>query len=252
MPQGTVLGPLLFLLYINDLPENVKANVKLFADDCLLYKEINNISDGQDLQNDLKALESWEYEWQMSFNADKCFIITAGTKITKINYEYKIHNQDLEKVPHRKYLGVTLSKDLSWKQHINNITKKSNKTLGFLRRNLHSCTHKVKEKAFTTLVRPSLDYASSCWDPHIKEHIEELEKVQRRGTRFVFNNYKSRKPGCVTNMINTLQWEPLAHRRAKSRVTMLNKIRNNLVDIAPEQCLTGGDYRTRGNTNTKL
>ena len=99
MPQGTVLGPLLFLLYINDLPENVKANVKLFADDCLLYKEINNISDGQDLQNDLKALESWENEWQMSFNADKCFIIAAGTKNTKINYEYKIHNQDLEKVP---------------------------------------------------------------------------------------------------------------------------------------------------------
>jgi hypothetical protein len=70
----------LFLLYINDLPENVKANAKLFADDCLLYKEINNISDGQDLQNDLKALESWENEWQMSFNADKCFIIAAGTK----------------------------------------------------------------------------------------------------------------------------------------------------------------------------
>ena len=62
MPQGTVLGPLLFLLYINDLPENVKANVKLFADDCLLYKEINNISDGQYLQNDLKALESWKNE----------------------------------------------------------------------------------------------------------------------------------------------------------------------------------------------
>ena len=85
MPQGTVLGPLLFLLYINDLPENVKANVKLFADDCLLYKEINNISDGQYLQNDLRALESLENEWQMSFNADKYFIITAGTKNTKIN-----------------------------------------------------------------------------------------------------------------------------------------------------------------------
>jgi hypothetical protein len=75
----------------------------------------------------------------MSFNADKCFIITAGTKNTKINFEYKIHNQDLEKVPHSKYLGVTLSKNLSWKPHVNNITEKSNKTLGFLRRNLHSC-----------------------------------------------------------------------------------------------------------------
>jgi hypothetical protein len=85
VPQGTILGLLLFLFYINDLPENVKANVKLFVDDCLLYKEINNISDGQYLQNDLRALESLENEWQMSFNADKYFIITAGTKNTKIN-----------------------------------------------------------------------------------------------------------------------------------------------------------------------
>jgi hypothetical protein len=70
-----------------------------------------------------------------------------GTKNTKINYEYKIHtgNQDLEKVPHSKYLGATFSKDLSWKPHINNITKKSNKTVGFLRRNLYSCTQKVNK-----------------------------------------------------------------------------------------------------------
>jgi hypothetical protein len=81
VPQGTILGLLLFLFYINDLPDNVKANVKLFVDDFLLYKEINNISDGQDLQNDLKALASLENEWQMSLNADKCFIITAGTKL---------------------------------------------------------------------------------------------------------------------------------------------------------------------------
>ena len=77
---------------------------------------------------DLKTLQSWENEWQKSFKADKYFIIPAGTKNTKINYEYKIHKQDLEKVPHSKYLGVTLSKDLPRKPHINNIIKKSNKT----------------------------------------------------------------------------------------------------------------------------
>jgi hypothetical protein len=83
VPQGTVLGPLPFLFYINDWPEHVNANVKLLADDCLLYKQINNISNGQDLQNDLKSLESCDNEWQMSFNADKCFIITTGTKTQK-------------------------------------------------------------------------------------------------------------------------------------------------------------------------
>jgi hypothetical protein len=77
----------------------------------------------------------------------------------------------------------------------------------------------VKEKAFTTLVRPSLDYVSSCWDPHIKEHIEEIEKVQWRGTRFVFNNYKSRKPGCGGNWTPSNPDLKLSRSGARATVT---------------------------------
>lgn len=144
VPQGTVLGPLLFLIYINDLPDNIKSNVKLFADDCLLYREIHTESDTHKLQKDLDTLQTWEQTWQMKFNADKCFVIRAGTKRNTIDKNYTIHNQTLESVPHSKYLGVTISKDLAWKTHINNITNKANKTLGYIRRNLHGCTHKVK------------------------------------------------------------------------------------------------------------
>ena len=115
----------------------------------------------------------------MSFNADKCFIIQSGTKRNKLKFDYNIHNQTLQDVQSSKYLGVNISQDLSWKPHIPNITKKEKKTLGFVKRNLHSCTKKVKEQAFTTLVRPSLEYACSCWDPHTKELTDEIEKVQR-------------------------------------------------------------------------
>ena len=132
MPQGTVLGPLLFLIYINDLPENLHSSAKLFADDCLLYREVNTTSDTNKLQEDLDMLQKWESKWQMAFNADKCFVIRAGTKRKTIKQDYTIHNHILEVVEENKYLGVTISKDLTWKAHINNITNKANKTLGLL------------------------------------------------------------------------------------------------------------------------
>ena len=143
VPQGTVLGPLLFLVYINDLPENLHSSAKLFADDCLLYREVNTTSDTNKLQEDLDMLQKWESKWQMAFNADNCFVIRAGTKHNTIKRDYTIRNHILEVVEECKYLGVTISKDLTWNAHINNITNKANKTLGFIKRNIHGCTQKV-------------------------------------------------------------------------------------------------------------
>jgi hypothetical protein len=127
VPQGTVLDPLLFLVYINDLPENLHSSAKLFADDCLLYREVNTTSDTNKLQEDLDMLQKWESKWQMAFNADKCFVIRAGTKRKTIKQDYTIHNHILEVVEESKYLGVTISKDLTWNAHINNITNRPTK-----------------------------------------------------------------------------------------------------------------------------
>jgi hypothetical protein len=103
-------------------------------------------------------LQKWESKWQMAINADKCFVIRAGTKRKTTKQDYTIHNHILEVVEESKYLGVTISKDLTWKGHINNITNKANKTLGFIKRYIHGCTQKVKQHTFTTmaLVRVSL------------------------------------------------------------------------------------------------
>ena len=90
------------------------------------------------------------------------------------------------------YLGVELTSDLTWKHHIGNITGKANKILNLLRRHLYGCNSEVKEKAFKSLALPHLEYSSSVWDPYTKQDILSLEKVERKGTRFVMGNYSYR------------------------------------------------------------
>jgi hypothetical protein len=108
--------------------------------------------------------------------------------------EYSIHGETLRTVDEAKYLGVTIQSKLQWKPHINNICKKGNSTLGFLRRNLRKCPPSIKEKSYRTYVRPTLEYASSVWDPHSKELVSKIDMVQRRAARFVKADYH---PGIV-------------------------------------------------------
>ena len=113
----------------------------------------------------------------------------TNKRINKIEASYTLEGMVLENVDSIKYLGVTITNDLKWNTHINNICTKANRTLGFLRRNLFSCPQDVKEAAYKGLVRPVLEYGSSVWDPHTKCLQEELEKVQNRAARFVTRNY---------------------------------------------------------------
>ena len=135
VPQGTVLGPILFLLHINDLPSVISSKVRLFADDCLVYREIKGRQDQNDLQKDLNLLETWGLTWGMRFNAAKCKIMRVSRKQTPIHYQYELSGQVLEEVKDAKYLGVTVSDDLEWTKHIDVITSKANSKLSFLRRN---------------------------------------------------------------------------------------------------------------------
>ena len=109
------------------------------------------------------------------------------------------------------YLGVTITNDLKWNTHINNICTKANRTLGFLRRNLFSCPQDVKEAAYKGLVRPVLKYGSSVWDPHTKCLQEELQKVQNLAARFVTRNYTFEE-GSMIGILEQLKWESLKKR----------------------------------------
>ena len=153
VPQGTVLGPLLFLIYINDLPDNLTSNVRLFADDCVVYRSISNDHDADLLQTDLDRLSSWERTWQMSFNTDKCFTLKITTSHTPKQHQYTLNNQVLQEVTSHSYLGVDISSNMKWNNHINNIAAKGNRNLGFIKRNLKACTKDIKQLAYFSLCK---------------------------------------------------------------------------------------------------
>ena len=160
VPQGTVLGPILFLLHINDLPSVISSKVRLFADDCLVYREIKNRQGLITLQKDLNLLENRGLKWGMRFNAAKCNIMRMSRKQTPISTQYELSGQVLEEVKDAKYLGVTVSE---WTKHINANTTKANSKLSFLRSNLKGCTEKLRETAYFALVRSFLEYSATVW-----------------------------------------------------------------------------------------
>ena len=201
VPQGTVLGPLLFLCHINDLPNSVSSQVRLFADDCLLYREINTFDDHVTLQNDLKQLEGWANTWGMRFNATKCYILSIN-KDNKFKslYHYQLNNTILKHVPNNPYLGILFSENLSWNDHITKITKKANCTLGFLQRNMKNCPRRCKQTAYLSLIRSVLEYGAVLWDPYLKKDVDMLEKVQRKALRFICGDFKNYKPGVISSL----------------------------------------------------
>ena len=247
VPQGTVLGPLLFLLYINDLPHNIKSQVRLFADDCVMYNTINNDNDSHTLQQDLHTLTQWQDNWQLKFNLDKCYVLKVTRSNSPKQHKYTLGTHTLQETKTHTYLGVELSGDLKWTNHINRITAKANRALGFIRRNLHPCPQDLKVTAYQTLVRPHLEYCSSVWDPHTQDLITKLESVQRRGARFVSNDY--RWTSSVSKMLTKLNWNPLEHRRRASRLTMLHKISQGQVAIPAHKFIQPVQTRSSSRVN---
>ena len=157
VPQGTVLGPLLFLIYINDIGHSLSqgTKIRLFADDSLLYRVIKSKEDGLLLQKDLDALQKWEVTWKMEFHPQKCQLLRITNKVNFIKSSYSIHGFTLEETSSAKYLGITIDSKLNWKDQIKSTIKKSNRSLAFLRRNLRKCPRRVKAECYKTPVRTS-------------------------------------------------------------------------------------------------
>ena len=174
VPQDTVLGPLLFLLHIKNLPQPVRSSVCLFADDCLLYKIISSIDDTLVLQQDLDSLKVWGSRWGMRFNISKCDIMRLAWSHQPIKF-YTPWGEIIEEVNQAKYLGVTLTSELNWSVHIDITTHKANSTLRFLRRSLRYCTRSLKELLYMSLVCSKLEYCTNIWDLHLAKDTDTLE-----------------------------------------------------------------------------
>ena len=232
VPQGSVLGPSLFLFYINDIPMQVTSTVRLFADDTIMYLSIRNSSDASKLQQDLDRLEAWEGRWLMHFHPEKCAVIHITKSRSPVLCQYHLHGHTLGSVNEAKYLGVTISKDLGWGPHVRQVAKKANRTLAFLRRNLNIHSAGIKALAYKSIVRPSMEYASAAWDPYRQVDIDALEMVQRRGARYVTHTYH--RTASVTELMERLGWVQLNERRKQARLAMLYKIHKDkvLIDAA--------------------
>ena len=213
VPQGTVLGPLLFLLFINDLPDCVKAKTRLFADDCIIYQDIRCPTDCLQLQDDLNR-PAGEGKWGIRFQRAKSHKIKIASTACLFN-----EGNILQAEPHSKYLGVDLTAGLSWNTHIDRVVKKGNNMQGFLQRNLRINNQYTKASAYFSLVLPNLEYCSTVWSPYTSQAKRKVEMVQRRAARYATNRY--RNTSNVIDMLENLNWETLETRRTKSQLTMM-------------------------------
>ena len=172
----------------------------------------------------------------MEFHPAKCNVLRITRKRNKTIFPYTLHDHILEEVSSAKYLGITISDDMSWNKHIEKTASKANCKLGFLRRNVKTRDQWLKEKAYKTIVRPTLEYCSSVWDPYYQQQYKTVEKVQRRAARWVTGRYHNKSS--VSDMIHHLGWRGLEQCRVDSRLCMLYKIRHGLVDIPLGQFMT--------------
>ena len=235
VPQGSVLGPVLFLVYINDIADKTSSAVRLFADDTIIYRPITTVNDQTTLQKDLNALDHWSRVWQMEFHPSKCQTLHITRSPKPLLTNYNLYGQQIEAVDSAKYLGVTLTPDLRWNNHVHSVRNKSSATMRLLQRNMRISSTQIKTRAYNTYVRPQLEYAATIWDPHTKQNIKKLEQVQRTAARWTLGRY--RNTSSVSDMLNELGWRSLEQRRADARLVMMYKLRNNMLAIDPSPYL---------------
>ena len=221
VPQGTVLGPLLFLIYINDLPDNISSNIRLFADDCVIYRPINNLTDVNALQSDLVNIQTWCEKWLMTLNTRKSSLLTFHRRQSQQTRKYTFFDSDLSSVTTYKYLGINLSADLSWTDHITKLANEASRTLGYLRRNLRLAPSSVKLLTYCTFLRPKLEYACAIWDPYQSNHINLLESIQNRAARFIFSDYSY--TSSITKLKAQANLPDLVNRRKVARLSLFHK-----------------------------
>ena len=210
MPLHKETPIVLFLIYINDIIANIQSEIRLFADDILIYKTIKTPQDHKILQDDLNSLTRWATDWMMEFNISKCKILQITTHHNKSTFTYKMSDIPLATVLEHNYFGIRLHHKLSWDPHINYICNKANRLLGFLKRNLHNAPSEIKEHVYKQLLLPSLEYCSTIWDPYHQTSISKLEMIQHRATRFVLNkpwHRSNQNHDSITDMLNGLHFK---------------------------------------------
>ena len=241
VPQGSVLGPILFLIYINDLDDSITSNVLKFADDTKLFRKVNTDGDKQHLQNDLDRLVKWSEKWQMLFNFGKCKCLHTGHR--NLNVNYKMGDTVLGTTVKEKDLGVTISADMKVSEQCGIAASKGNQILGLIRRNITYKGKKLIIPLYKAIVRPHLEYCIQAWRPYRKKDIDTLERIQRRATKMIPElrdlSYEERLKECGLTTLET--------RRLRGDQIEVFKILNGYENIDRNMFFSlKKDSRTRG------
>lgn len=222
VPQGSVLGPLLFLIFINDLPNSVSSQIRLFADDCVIYRNIYSNDDRLALQHDIDSVTAWCSTWLMQLNPSKTKCMSFTNRKSRIPTAYTLNNNPLELVTTYKYLGVHIYSDLTWNHHINLTVASVNRSLGLLKHNLKHAPSHLRSRAYTTLIRPKIEYASAIWDPHQAYLINSIESLQNRAVRFIYSDYS--RHTSITALKKRAGFQELSLRRKIARLSLFHKL----------------------------
>jgi hypothetical protein len=247
IPQGSILGPVLFTVFINDLPEVIKSTCKIFADDTKVY----NKADNKDiLQTDLEALNKWSDKWNLYFNVSKCKVMHVGKSNPLNEYTMKMGDniEFINKCEEEKDLGVTFDKDLNFNAHIQRIVNTANQVSGMIKRAFTFIDKDVFLQLFKTFVRPHLEYGNAIWHPTWKYQSKAVENVQRRATKALKEcqemSYKER--------LKFLNLYSLKGRRLRGDLIQAFKIINDIDDTDVSSFFTfRQDCKTR-NSDSKI
>ena len=215
VPQGSVLGPLLFLIFINTIEDGVKSTVLKFADDLKVFRTIEGIHDQEVLQSDLNKLVEWSETWQMKFNLSKCKIMHIGRHNCETRYE--MIGQELAPITAEKDLGVIVTSKLSASDQVIEARKKALRMLGAINRNVSYRSGKVIAKLYCAYVRPHLEYCVQAWCPTYEKDCWLLERVQKRATKMI-------------NGISTLGYEDRL-RRLDMFSLKYRRLRGDLIEV---------------------
>ena len=248
VPQGSILGPFLFLLYINDFPLSVSCNTELFADDSVLYRKITTEDDCVKFQDDLLSAASWCDLWKVTLKSEKCKSLHVTKSKCPLVHQYVLNNDNLSIVNKHKHLGIWIESSLGWDSHINYIVGKANRVLGLIRRTFGSKDPVAVKTAYNVLVRPILEYACPVWNPHLVKHIHSIESIQRRATRLICGSVKS-----YSERLAELNWSTLELRRKYLCLVQLYKIIHGFSDVDYTRYIDlTGPTRTRRNHDFKI
>ena len=252
VPQGSILVPQFFIIFINDIVIDIQSTIKLFADDTSLYLIIDNPQTTADILNrDQNKIHTWSTNWLVSFNPQKTETMTISRKINKPHYpDIFMNDTPIAEVPNHKHLGLNISKDGTHHTHIDLITEKAYRRLNILRRFKFILDRKTLETIYRTYIRPLLEYADVIWDNNITYLVDKIEKVQMEAARIVTGGIRLVS---LNNLYLETGWDKLKNRREMHRLVYFYKMKNNispqyLSDLVPDSLNSIHSHNTRNSS----